>query len=74
MTTEELVARIKSATTHEDLMAVDRLIRSQPGKMAPAVQQALLVRLEETTQRANAFLFDVREDLHQRREETLPEQ
>jgi protein associated with RNAse G/E len=62
-TPREYAAHIATMQTPEEVQVIVK-----------AVQQALVVRLEETTQRANAFIVDVREDLRQRREETLPEQ
>ncbi|MBO0930020.1 hypothetical protein [Fibrella aquatilis] len=63
MTTSELIAQIQAVDTPEAMAKVDALIRSQPGKMAPAVQEALLAKLAEVTQQSKELRANIREVL-----------
>ena len=63
MTTSELIAQIQAIDTPEAMAEVDALIRSQPGKMASAVQQALLAKLAEVTQQSKDLRADISEVL-----------
>ena len=54
MNTQELIDRIKAVANADHMDAVDGLIRAQPGKMAPDVQDALLAKLAELTDKSEA--------------------
>ncbi|GAB2571638.1 hypothetical protein [Spirosoma areae] len=58
MTDDELIARIQAIANSEDMACVSALIREQPGKMAPAVQDALLDKLSELTDKSEAARQD----------------
>lgn len=59
MDTQQMIAQIKAIDSVEDMERVAALIRSQPGQMAPEVQQALLDKLAESTAQSKAARQDV---------------
>jgi hypothetical protein len=63
MTTNELLTRIQAIDSPETMAEVEGLIRSQPGKMAPTVQAALLAKLAEITQQSRDLRADISEVL-----------
>ncbi|RYC69738.1 hypothetical protein [Spirosoma sordidisoli] len=59
MNTQDIINQIRAIATAEDMHRVDQLIRSQPGPMAPEVQQALLEKLKESTAQSKAAREDM---------------